>query len=68
MVARTPSGKWHNGFDNQAGRDALTFYVDAVQTWHIDDPKVQHDADAFASGATAILWRESWVIGEIRCV
>jgi multiple sugar transport system substrate-binding protein len=66
MVARTPSGKWHNGFDNQAGRDALTFYVDAVQTWHIDDPKVPHDADAFASGATAILWRESWVIGEIQ--
>jgi multiple sugar transport system substrate-binding protein len=66
MIVRTPSGKWHNGFDNQAGRDALTFYVDAVQTWHIDDPKVPHDADAFASGATAILWRESWVIGEIQ--
>jgi multiple sugar transport system substrate-binding protein len=54
------------GFDNQAGRDALQFYVDAVQTWHIDDPKVPHDADAFASGATAILWREAWVIGEIQ--
>jgi multiple sugar transport system substrate-binding protein len=66
LIERTPSGKWHNGYDNQAGRDALTFYVDAVQTWHVDDPKVQHDADAFASGATAILFRESWVIGEIQ--
>jgi multiple sugar transport system substrate-binding protein len=66
MVAKSASGKWHNGFDNQAGRDALQFYVDAVQTWHIDDPKVPHDADAFASGATAILWREAWVIGEIQ--
>ena len=37
-----------------------------MQTWHIDDPKVPHDADAFASGATAMLFRESWVIGEIQ--
>ncbi len=66
MIERTASGKWHNNYDNQAGRDALTFYVDAVQTWHIDDPKVQHDADAFASGATAMLFREAWVIGEIQ--
>lgn len=65
-IERSPSGKWHNGYDNQAGRDALTFYVDAVQTWHIDDPKVPHDADAFATGATAMLFRESWVIGEIH--
>ncbi len=66
MIERTPSGKWHNGYDNQAGHDALTFYVDAVQTWHVDDPKVPHDADAFASGATAMLFREAWVIGEIQ--
>ena len=66
MIEPTPSGKWHNGYDNQAGRDALTFYVDAVQTWHIDDPKVPHDADAFSSGATAMLFREAWVIGDIQ--
>jgi multiple sugar transport system substrate-binding protein len=65
-IEKTPSGKWHNGYDNQAGRDALTFYVDAVQTWHIDDPKVPHDADAFATGATAMLFRESNVIGDIQ--
>lgn len=66
LLDRTPGGKWHNGYDNQAGREALTFYVDAVQTWHIDDPKVPHDADAFASGATAMLFREAWVIGDIQ--
>ena len=65
-IERTPSGKWHNGYDNQAGRDVLTFYVDAVQTWHLDDPKILHDADAFATGATAMLFRESSVIGEIQ--
>lgn len=66
LIERTAAGKWHNGYDNEAGRDALGFYVDAVQTWHIDDPKVPHDADAFASGATAMLFRESWVIGAIQ--
>jgi multiple sugar transport system substrate-binding protein len=66
VIEKTPGGKWHNNYDNQAGRDALTFYVDAVQTWHIDDPKVPHDADAFATGATAMLFRESWVIGDIQ--
>ena len=49
LIERTAAGKWHNGYDNEAGRDALGFYVDAMQTWHIDDPKVPHDADAFAS-------------------
>jgi multiple sugar transport system substrate-binding protein len=66
MLVQAPSGKWHNGYDNIAGRDALTFYVDAVQRYKIDDPKVQHDADAFVSGATAMLFREAWVIGEIQ--
>ena len=66
LIVKTPSGKWHNGYDNQAGADALAFYVDAVQISHVDDPKVQHDADAFASGATAMLCRESWVIGDIQ--
>ena len=32
----------------------------------IDDPKVQHDADAFVAGNTAMLFREAWVIGEIQ--
>jgi multiple sugar transport system substrate-binding protein len=66
VVARTPSGKWHNAFDNDKGRAALQFYVDAVQKYKIDDPKVQHDADAFASGSTAMLFREAWVIGTIQ--
>ena len=66
LIVQTPSGKWHNGFDNQAGHDALQFYIDAVQKYKIDDPKILHDADAFVSGATAMLMREAWVIGEIQ--
>ena len=42
------------------------FYIDAVQVNRVDDPKILHDADAFVSGATAMLFREAWVIGEIQ--
>jgi len=66
LIVRTASGKWHNGFDNEAGRATLQFYVDAVQKYHVDDPKIQHDADAFVAGNTAMLMREAWVIGEIN--
>ena len=66
LIAPTPSGKWHQNYDNDAGRAALKFYIDAVQVYHIDDPKILHDSDAFVSGATAMLLREAWVIGEIQ--
>jgi multiple sugar transport system substrate-binding protein len=66
ILTQTPSGKWHNGYDNEAGRAALQFYVDAIQKYKIDDPKIQHDADAFIAGKTAMLFRESWVIGDLQ--
>jgi multiple sugar transport system substrate-binding protein len=66
LVTPVAGGKWHNGFDNAAGRDALKFYVDAVQTYKVDDPRTQHDADAFVAGNTAMLMREAWVIGEVQ--
>jgi multiple sugar transport system substrate-binding protein len=66
LIVQTASGKYHNGFDNDGGRAALQFVVDAVQKYKIDDPKVQHDADAFVAGNTAMLFREAWVIGEIQ--
>ena len=66
LIVKTAGGKYHNGFDNDAGRAALQFYVDAVQKDKIDDPKIQHDADAFVAATTAMLFREAWVIGEIQ--
>src|SRR5215470_8196896 len=62
----TRSGKYHQNYDNDAGRAALQYYIDAVQKYKVDDPKVQHDADAFVAGTTAMLFREAWVIGEIQ--
>lgn len=58
-------GKWRNGFDNEAGRNTLQFYVDVVQNDKVDDPRFPHDADAFATSLTGMLFREAWVIGEI---
>jgi multiple sugar transport system substrate-binding protein len=66
VIVKTPGGKYHNNFDNAAGRAALQFVIDVVQKHRIDDPKVQHDADAFVAGTTAMLFREAWVIGEIH--
>ncbi|HXX38983.1 MAG TPA: extracellular solute-binding protein [bacterium] len=66
LIVKTKSGKYHNNYDNAAGRAALQFYVDAVQKYKIDDPKIPHDADAFVAETTAILFREAWVIGEIQ--
>jgi ABC-type sugar transport system, periplasmic component len=66
LIQKTASGKYHQNYDNEAGRAALQYYVDAVQKYKVDDPKVQHDADAFVAGTTAMLFREAWVIGEIQ--
>ena len=66
LITQTPSGKWHQNYDNDAGRGVTKFYVDAVQVNHVDDPKILHDADAFVAGSTAMLMREAWVIGEIQ--
>jgi multiple sugar transport system substrate-binding protein len=65
IITQTSSGKWRSNFDNDAGRTALQFYVDVVQKDMVDDPKIVHDGEAFVAEKTAMLFRESWVIGEI---
>jgi len=66
IVVKTKSGKWRNGYDNEAGRAALKFYIDAVHKYQVDDPKLVHDATAFVSEQAAMLMREAWVIGELK--
>jgi len=66
LVVQTKSGKWHNGYDNEGGRAALKFYIDAVHKYQVDDPKLPHDAAAFAGETAAMLMREAWVIGELK--
>jgi hypothetical protein len=31
LITQTKSGKWHQNYDNDAGRGATQFYIDAVQ-------------------------------------
>jgi multiple sugar transport system substrate-binding protein len=58
-------GKYHAGYNNDAGRKALKFYIDAVHVDKWDSHTVQHDAQAFELEQTAMFFRESWVIGDI---
>ncbi len=66
LVVKTKSGKWRNDYDNEGGRAALKFYIDVVHKYQVDDPKLPHDAAAFASEQAAMLMREAWVIGELK--
>jgi multiple sugar transport system substrate-binding protein len=66
LIQKTASGKYHQNYDNDAGRATLQYYIDAVQKYHVDDPKVPGGADAFVAGTTGMFFREAWVIGEIQ--
>jgi multiple sugar transport system substrate-binding protein len=57
-------GKYRAGYNNEAGRAALKFYIDAVHKENWDSHNVKHDAEAFELGQTAMFFRESWVIGD----
>jgi multiple sugar transport system substrate-binding protein len=66
IIVPTKDGtKWHNGYNNDAGRKALKYYIDSVYTNHVVDQKVKSDAEAFETEQTAMLLRESWVVAEI---
>ncbi len=66
LIKEVSPGKWSNGYDNDAGRKTLQFYVDGVNKLKIDDPTIKHDSEAFELGATAMFVRESNVIGDIK--
>ncbi len=66
LIKEVSPGKWANGYDNDAGRKTLQFYVDNVNKLKIDDPTIKHDTEAFELGATAMFVRESNVIGDIK--
>ncbi len=56
-------GTYHAGYNNDAGRRALQYYLDAVYNDKWDSHNIKHDADAFVLEQTAMFFRESWVIG-----
>lgn len=66
LFVETSSGKYHNGYDNIAGRDTLKLYIDLVHKDNVDNFKIKHDAEAFALEKTAMFIREPWVVGYLK--
>ena len=65
-LVQTGSGKWHNNYDNEAGRAAMKFYIDAVHKYRVDDQKLPRDTNAFVSEQAAMHMREADVIGTLK--
>src|SRR5512136_390094 len=55
--------KWRAGYDNEAGRKALQYYIDAVYKYKVDSLDFKSDAEAFGLGITSMFQRESPVVG-----
>jgi len=63
--SKATPGKYHAGYNNDAGRNALKYYIDALYKDNWDSHSLKHDAEAFELEQTAMFFRESWVIGDI---
>ena len=63
--SRTQKGKYHAGYNNDAGRRALKYYIDALYVDKYNSFTVKADAEAFELEQTAMFFRESWVVGDI---
>jgi len=62
-VLEKAGNKWRAGYDNEAGRKALQYYIDAVYKYKVDSLDFKSDAEAFGLGITSMFQRESWVAG-----
>jgi multiple sugar transport system substrate-binding protein len=62
-VLEKVGNKYRAGYDNEAGRKALQYYIDAVYKYKVDSLDFKSDAEAFGLGITSMFQRESWVVG-----
>jgi multiple sugar transport system substrate-binding protein len=65
LIVEDEDGKWRADFANEAGRMALSQYLDSVYVDKTVTPEMPADAEAFERQQTAMFIRESWVIGDI---
>lgn len=65
LVEQTEDGSWVAGYNNEAGAEALRYYVDLVNKLDTVTPELRGDAEGFQLETTAMFIRESWVIGNI---
>jgi multiple sugar transport system substrate-binding protein len=66
VMEPTGPGKWKAGFNNDAGYNALNFYLNALYKYKVDSFDVQHDSDAFVGGVTSQFNRETNIIGYMK--
>jgi len=64
-IVEEVNGKYKAGYNNDAGRKALKFYIDAIWKDKWDSLEIKHDTEAFQLGLTAMYFRESNVIGTL---
>ena len=62
-VLEKVGNKWRASYDNDAGRKALQYYIDAVHKYKVDSLDFKSDAEAFGLGITSMFQREAWVVG-----
>jgi multiple sugar transport system substrate-binding protein len=55
--------KWRAGYNNDAGRQALKMYIDAIHKDKVVAFDHKHDAEGFGLGVSAMFQREAWVVG-----
>jgi len=57
--SKTQPGKYHCGFNNEGGYNALKMYIDMLYKYKIDDFASMKDTEAFSKERTAINMREA---------
>lgn len=55
--------KWRAGYNNDAGRQALKMYIDAIHKDKVVAFDHKHDAEGFGLGISSMFQREAWVVG-----
>ena len=65
VLQPTGKGTWKAGFNNEAGYNALNFYLNALYKNKVDSFDVKHDEDAFVNGITSQFNRETYIIGSM---
>ncbi len=66
ILAPAGNGKYHNGFNNESGYQALKLYIDLLYKYKVTDFKIKQDAEAFAEGKAAMFEREQWVVSYLK--
>lgn len=64
MIEEVGPNQWRVNLNTEAGRAALSQYLENVHTLRTVTVEAPADAEAFQRGQTAMFIRESWVIGD----